>query len=155
MVCQLWLVWCNIDNFILESALEEELTRKVRVLCETNKLWWQRDRKWVWEAHSPFVRWKERKGKEMTWLKSSKLWEVAWLFTIISTSSFEWGNGRRKFIKVYFDFTILCFWSFSFFVFYRHCKQLILYTTCLQKCVVVPCAILLSIHLGTIHSLTI
>ncbi len=75
--------------------------------------------------------------------------------TIISTSSFEWGNGRRKFIKAYFDFTILCFWSFSFFVFYWHCKQLILYTTCLQKCVVVPCAILLSVHLGTIHSLTI
>jgi len=37
---------------MLESALEEELTRKVRALCETNKLW--RQRGWEMGVRSTF-----------------------------------------------------------------------------------------------------
>jgi hypothetical protein len=105
---------------MLESALEEELTRKVREICETNKLWRQRGWENGCEKHILLLlgerKGKERKGNDM--IEKFKTLRSSLTITIISTSSFEWGNGRRKFIKVYFDFTILCFWSFSSFVFY-------------------------------------
>jgi hypothetical protein len=47
----------------LESALEEELTRKVRVLCETNKLWRQKGIGNGCEKHILLLL-GERKGKE-------------------------------------------------------------------------------------------
>jgi hypothetical protein len=96
----------------LESALEEELTTKVRVLCETNKLW-RRQRGWEMDVRSTFLLLLgERKGNDM--IAKFKTLRSSLTITIISTSSFEWGNGRRKFIKVYFDFTILCFLEFFF-----------------------------------------
>jgi hypothetical protein len=111
--------WTDKKKLMLETALEEEAYNEgSSTLWNKQAVEGEGDGKWVWEAHSPFVRWKERKGNERNMIEKFKPLRSSLTITIISTSSFEWGNGRRKFIKVYFDFTILYSWSFSFFVFY-------------------------------------